>query len=836
MKKQKKYIAFMLAVLIGVFEILAVMPPGNIVYAEEVSEDDNAVIFSDGATDLPIVNEAQVTERVLDLVKKLKVNDGNLNDGWGVQFTETGQGCVPSHPTGTAGDCRNCYNVNVIQSSWFKQTFGYTVDVALIPGHYTPTSSIHSSARTCAGFANFALWYIAKQDSSSDVYRVLLGTQGQEFTKANLQKSDIRIGDVIRITGSSGIYGSLQHSFMFLSYDGNSGIKVLDCNWGVRDTPSKIATVRIHTMRFDSSYKIAITRAKNYQPDADTIPPVISDVQLVKDSAGYTISCVATDNVGVAKVAFPTWTVYNGQDDLAANWDNTQLGTYVDGRYVFRVNDYDHYLERGLYDTHIYAYDTSGNYSLYEYNFIDLQNTFNPVAQIIYKNSKYLVYDDLLTWDEAKAKCEAMGGHLATITSQGEQDTIAGLINGREIYRRGYYLGGTLTNKQLSWITGEKVTYTNWTDGQPDNAQGKEPVLEIFSYLKQWNDAEIGGCSLGFICEIELPIYLNANKISLAVDNKQAIQLINTESKLTVNDITWASSNTNVATVSNGTITAKNPGTATITAKYGTKSATCTVTVTPKPVSTQIKAFVERLYTLALGRPADPAGIEDWSNKLASKKITGAEIGYGFIFSSEFESKNLSNEEIVEIMYNTFLGRASDASGKKYWVDAMNSGVDVEKVFHGFVMSDEFKKICTDSGIEQGTVDGMNRMDKINHYKNIQPNVTMFVGRCYFNVLNRKPESVGIENWCRIIITKEITPQVVAKSFFKSDEYIAKATSNGDYVRHLYTTFLGRECDADGYNTWVGLLNSGTYTRDAVLEGFAQSDEFAGILAGFGLN
>lgn len=44
--------------------------------------------------------------------------------------------------------------------------------------------------------------------------------------------------------------------------------------------------------------------------------------------------------------------------------------------------------------------------------------------------------------------------------------------------------------------------------------------------------------------------------------------------------VTWTSSDTSVATVSNGTVTGKKVGTATITAKSGTKSATCTVTVT----------------------------------------------------------------------------------------------------------------------------------------------------------------------------------------------------------------------------------------------------------------
>ena len=50
--------------------------------------------------------------------------------------------------------------------------------------------------------------------------------------------------------------------------------------------------------------------------------------------------------------------------------------------------------------------------------------------------------------------------------------------------------------------------------------------------------------------------------------------------------VAWTSSNTDVATVSNGTVTAVGVGTATITAQAGSKSATCTVTVSePTPVS-----------------------------------------------------------------------------------------------------------------------------------------------------------------------------------------------------------------------------------------------------------
>jgi len=213
----------------------------------------------EAATELPIVNEQQVRERVKELAKLLEINDGSLENGEGIQFTENGGACPSGHATGSAGNCTNCLNTNVIKSSWFKTKFGYTLDVALLPGHYYPLGNGSNVGRTCHGFVNFALWYIAKEDSTSNVYRKLLGPETMTFTKANLQANDIRIGDVMRISG-------LGHSVMFLEYDGDNAIKVLDCNY-VGGVVADVATVKIHSISFNSSYSVAITRATNYEPD-----------------------------------------------------------------------------------------------------------------------------------------------------------------------------------------------------------------------------------------------------------------------------------------------------------------------------------------------------------------------------------------------------------------------------------------------------------------------------------------------------------------------------------------------------------------------------------------
>ncbi len=98
----------------------------------------------------------------------------------------------------------------------------------------------------------------------------------------------------------------------------------------------------------------------------DTTPPVISNVKVTDiNSAGYTITCTVTDDVQVDRVQFPTWTVFNGQDDLCGDWnENLKARGTINGNTVtFRVNISEHNGEKGRYATHIYAFDSSGNAS-----------------------------------------------------------------------------------------------------------------------------------------------------------------------------------------------------------------------------------------------------------------------------------------------------------------------------------------------------------------------------------------------------------------------------------------------------------------------------------------
>lgn len=101
-------------------------------------------------------------------------------------------------------------------------------------------------------------------------------------------------------------------------------------------------------------------------------------------------------------------------------------------------------------------------------------------------NNYYAVIDKTMTWKEAKAYCESLGGHLATITSASEQAFVYSLTGNRNCW-----LGATdeTAEGQWKWVTGEAFSYTNWASGQPDNNGNSEHYLHIFlGNAGKWND------------------------------------------------------------------------------------------------------------------------------------------------------------------------------------------------------------------------------------------------------------------------------------------------------------------------------------------------------------
>ncbi|MBX7134583.1 MAG: putative Ig domain-containing protein [Fimbriimonadaceae bacterium] len=90
---------------------------------------------------------------------------------------------------------------------------------------------------------------------------------------------------------------------------------------------------------------------------------------------------------------------------------------------------------------------------------------------------KAVVVPGGITQPTAKAAAEAMGGHLATLTSAAENDFVFGLIDSPPYWNHlangvGPWIGARSASSPAyswAWLSGEPWTYTNWMSGQPDN-------------------------------------------------------------------------------------------------------------------------------------------------------------------------------------------------------------------------------------------------------------------------------------------------------------------------------------------------------------------------------
>ena len=113
--------------------------------------------------------------------------------------------------------------------------------------------------------------------------------------------------------------------------------------------------------------------------------------------------------------------------------------------------------------------------------------------------------------------------------------------------------------------------------------------------------------------------------------------------------------------------------------------------LTEKTVSVQaednVTAFVDRMYQVCLGREADEEGRADWVNRLQTGEARGADVAYGFVFSTEFRNMNLCNSCYVDAMYQAFFGRTADEAGKADWMNRLAEGQTRGAVMTGFVLS-----------------------------------------------------------------------------------------------------------------------------------------------------
>jgi len=205
--------------------------------------------------------------------------------------------------------------------------------------------------------------------------------------------------------------------------------------------------------------------------------------------------------------------------------------------------------------------------------------------------------------------------------------------------------------------------------------------------------------------------------------------------------------------------------------------------------------FIEQLYSNFLGRSSDAAGKAYWTEKLDSGAMNAAQISQSFIESEEFSGVV---SPVAQLYYATF-NRIPDAGGLAYWMEAFQNGSSIEEISNGFVGSQEFQDKYG-SAVDDDA----------------------FLELLYQNVFNRAPDAEGKANWLNEMNSNGLSRADVLVGFSNSQEQI---NAKGEDIKIIvqYQGILGTAPTQEQIDTAIATANP-----ESVLTGLYASADYNG--------
>ena len=126
-----------------------------------------------------------------------------------------------------------------------------------------------------------------------------------------------------------------------------------------------------------------------------------------------------------------------------------------------------------------------------------------------FQGHTYCVFDDssIRTWEAAKEYCESIGGYMAVIGSQEENDALYTYIKNQKYDVVNFGYSDAEEEGEWKWVPQEQSTYTNWHESQPNDGRNGNyaqfaTTISGVPGNGQWSDGYFGGyLGYAFICE-----------------------------------------------------------------------------------------------------------------------------------------------------------------------------------------------------------------------------------------------------------------------------------------------------------------------------------------------
>ncbi|MDL2324567.1 DUF4214 domain-containing protein [Ruminococcaceae bacterium OttesenSCG-928-A16] len=214
-----------------------------------------------------------------------------------------------------------------------------------------------------------------------------------------------------------------------------------------------------------------------------------------------------------------------------------------------------------------------------------------------------------------------------------------------------------------------------------------------------------------------------------------------------------------------------------------------------------ITGFVNQLYLAIFNRTGDANGL-NYNTGLLLNKQSALSIISGMLAAPEFVGRNLSEQDVVKIMYRAIFNREADPSGLAHYTGLLGRGVSPLYVLSILGASAEFAAACQKLGIVPGHITLTQARDQ-----NID--VTDVAMNAYRALFNRTADVNGLNALCTKLLTKNKQTTIDALfALTTAAEFTGRNLNANNYVAAVFTTLCGRAPTEAEIASWVTLLSA----------------------------
>ena len=251
---------------------------------------------------------------------------------------------------------------------------------------------------------------------------------------------------------------------------------------------------------------------------------------------------------------------------------------------------------------------------------------------------------------------------------------------------------------------------------------------------------------------------------------------------------------------------------------------TCTATFIAGATAPVVSEHIWNYYEKIIGRTPTAAEQTTWENDLERMKTLGIDVAEGFrvlitqlFTSAEYQARDRSDTQYVADLYLFLLEQGLNADEQAHWLAALADGLPRDLVLSEVLFSAEFTAYLESQfGVATSRPEALTVMD------------------FYRGLLNRIPDNEGFRYWlerfqtaqCQGAAAVMAEVEAISSQFANSPEYLGWQRLNREYLQDLYSTFLRRGGDGEGFNYWLNRLETAELTREQTRQMFVAAPEF----------